>query len=134
MERAGRLIARLQAQGSLSTEELTLAAWPAAIGKRLASKTKAVAMVRDRLVVEVEDSLWQRNLNALRQQILKNLADLLGPRAPAEITFRVAIQRRPPQRAEPAAAAGLFGSDEADRIADPVMRRIYMKSRRKAGA
>ena len=133
MEQAGRLIAKMKAKGTPPADQLAVAAWPAAIGKRLATKTKAIGLVRDRLVVEVEDAIWQRNLHGLRNQILKNLSDLLGERAPQDLEFKIGIPRRPPQRAEAPASRGLF-ADEADGIADPVLRRIYIMSRRKAGA
>jgi hypothetical protein len=80
------------------------------------------------LTVEVEDELWQRNLQLLRTQIEANLEELLGPLAPRRLEFRIGVPRRPPQPARPAAA------DEADSIADPVLRHLYLASRRKAGA
>lgn len=133
MEQAGRLIAKMKAKGTPSAGELAVAAWPAAIGKRLAAKTKAIGVVRERLVVEVEDAVWQRNLHGLRNQILFNLTNLLGESAPQDLEFKIGIPRMPPRRAEPSYSASLF-ADEADRIADPVLRRIYIMSRRKAGA
>ena len=78
------------------------------------------------MVVEVEDDLWRRNLAGLRHQLLKNLRELLDSAAPSEIEYRIGIPRRPPAR-EVAASA-----DEADSIVDPVLRRIYINSRRKA--
>jgi len=129
MERAGRSFARwTAAQAHLSTEEMVVAAWPAAVGRRLAVRTRAVAMVRSRLVIEVEDSLWQRNLYLMRHQILAKLGDLLGGNAPGDLEFRIGIPRRPPQREDSAVR------DEADAISDPVLSRIYRISRRKAGA
>jgi hypothetical protein len=128
MERAGRLIPTLKGKAPLTRSELAMAAWPAVIGKRLAGRTKALELRGERLVVEVEDSLWQRNLHGLRGQILENFQKTMGPAAPGEIEFRVGAPKRPPQRAL------VFSRDEADRIADPVMRRIYVTSRRKAGA
>lgn len=117
------------AHNALSAEELALAAWPAAIGKRLAGRTRAVSLVRDRLVIEVEDAVWQRNLHALRTQILSNLGGILGAAAPADLEFRIGVPRRPPQREE---RVGL--PDEADGIADPILSHLYRVSRRKAGA
>jgi hypothetical protein len=129
MERAGRSFARwTAAQAHLSAEEMVMAAWPAAIGRRLAGRTRAVALVRSRLVVEVEDPVWQRNLYLLRHQILDKLKDLLGQNAPGDLEFRVGVPRRPPQREES------MVRDEADAITDPVLGRLYRISRRKAGA
>lgn len=140
MERAGRIIARIRtAQKHFTQEELTLAAWPAAIGKRLAGRTRAVAVQGNNLVVLVEDEQWKRNLYGLRQQILRNLSDLLESAAPQGIEFRIGVARRPPQREEASPSFSLTApavrpKDDADGIADPVLRRIYVNSRRKARA
>jgi hypothetical protein len=88
-------------------------------------------MVRTRLVVEVEDEVWQRQLFTLTRQILRNLHNRLGPELVEDIEFRVVPRRRGPQRAI-TAAAGAAVSDEADLIADPVLRTIYRASRKKA--
>lgn len=128
MESAARLIPKLKAKAPFTRAELAVAAWTAAVGKRLALRTKAVALVQGKLVVEVEDELWRRNLQALSGQILENLRKILGPEAPEHIEYRLGVPRRPPQRA-PAAPA-----DEANGIADFVLRRIYLASRGKAGA
>jgi hypothetical protein len=138
MERAGRIISKLKsARKHFTLEELTCAAWPAAVGKRLAARTRAVTMRGNRLIVEVEDDLWRRNLALLHPQLLKNFADLLEGAAPTQIEFRIGIPRRPPQREEAMGAFTLTSpvaraADDADGIADPVLRRIYINSRRKA--
>jgi hypothetical protein len=49
-----------------------------------------------------------------------------------ETYFRIVPRRREPQRAMQS-APGLF-ADEADAIEDPVMRGIYVASRKRAGA
>lgn len=138
MERAGRIISKLKsARKHFTLEDLSCAAWPAAVGKRLASRTRAVTLKGDRLIVEVEDDLWRRNLEVLHAQILRNFADLLEGAAPAHIEFRIGIPRRPPRREETPGAFALTSpvarvKDDADGIADPVLRRIYINSRRKA--
>jgi len=131
MERAGRTLAKwTQARAHLTPEAMAMAAWPAAVGKRLALRARPLALVRERLVVEVDDALWQRNLYALRGQILRKMADLLGEAAPQALEFRVGVPRRPPQVETHAGRT----ADEAESIADPVLSRIYRISRRKAGA
>ncbi|MBL0160114.1 MAG: DUF721 domain-containing protein [Bryobacterales bacterium] len=138
MERAGRIISKLKsARKHFTLEDLSCAAWPAAVGKRLASRTRAVTLKGNRLIVEVEDDLWRRNLEVLQPQILRNFADLLEGAAPTHIEFRIGIPRRPPQREEAPGAFTLTSpvariKDDADGIADPVLRRIYINSRRKA--
>jgi hypothetical protein len=96
MERAGRLIAQLKSKSALTPGELALAAWPPAVGKRLAQKAKAVSFDRGSITVEVEDELWRRNLAPLRGQILANLRKLTGLDLVEKIEFRLAVPRRPP--------------------------------------
>jgi hypothetical protein len=136
MEHAGRSFARSKAaRACLTPEERACAAWPAAVGKRLAGRARAVTLVRERLVVEVEDALWQRNLYSLRFQILENLAACLGEDSPRDIEFRIGVPRRPPMREETPLSGSRFApGDEAAGIADAVLRRIYLVSRRRAGA
>lgn len=131
MERASQLIRSLRFPGDMiSPEELACACWSEAVGKRIATRTRAVRMVRSRLIVEVEDVIWRRQLFTLSNQILKNLAKKLGPGAVEELEFRVVPRKREPARARRATPAGQ--SDEADSISDPVLRDIYKASRKKA--
>ena len=129
MERAAKAIARLNA-AALSPEQLATAAWGTAVGKRLAERTRAKTLVRTRLVVEVEDSVWQAQLYQLRHQILARIIAFLGPGIVDDLEFRVAataIPRRPPQQ-----AATLGSGEDADGIRDPVLRMVYKQSKKKA--
>lgn len=131
MERASKLIRGLRLPGgTLSGEELACAVWPQAVGKKVAAHTRAARMVRTRLIVEVEDKTWQRQLMALSRHILWNLEQTLGKGLVEDLEFRVVPRRREPQRAAQAVPA-LF-ADESDAIADPVLRSIYRASRKKA--
>jgi predicted nucleic acid-binding Zn ribbon protein len=114
----------------MSAEELACASWSSAVGKRIASHTRATRLVRTRLVIEVEDAIWQRQLFALTPHILKNLERSLGSGLVDDLEFRVIPRRREPQRAM-AVTAGT-SLDEADAIADPILRGIYRASRKKA--
>src|SRR5947209_18769127 len=74
MEPASKLIRSLRVSGDLiSAGELACSAWPEAVGKKVAAHTRAARMVRDRLIVEVEDALWQRQLFTLSRLILRKL-------------------------------------------------------------
>ena len=131
MERASTLIRGMKLPGgTLSGEELACAVWPQAVGKTIAGHTRAARLVRTRLVVEVEDITWQRQLNALSRHMVNNLSQILGEGAVDDIEFRIVPRRREPQRATEAAPA-LF-ADESAAIADPVMRSIYRAARKKA--
>ncbi len=133
MERASRLIRRLRLGGdAMSAEELACAAWALAVGKKIAAHTRAARMVRTRLIVEVEDGAWQRQLFTLSRHIVGNLEKSLGGGVVEDVEFRIVPRRREPERA--AQAAPGLAADEADEIADPVLRSIYRASRKRAQA
>lgn len=129
MEPAGRVVSKLKlGTRGLDEEALAQAAWPRAVGKKIATRTRPISLIRDRLVVEVEDQIWKNQLFTLRTQILKCLEDVLGRRVVAQLEFRVAVPRREAAVVE----QHDHRADEADKIADPVLRGIYIASRRKA--
>jgi hypothetical protein len=141
MERAVRLIQNNKLSKKVfSEEDLTRAVWPAAVGKAISAHTSRLTLVRTTLVVEVEDAIWQKQLFGLRGQILDRLRRVTGSAAVQDLEFRIAIQRRQPQRAEtrqsPAAIAvqAAMPYDEADSIQDPVLKKVYRLSRKKATA
>ena len=128
MERASRFLGKLT--GPIDVDDLARAAWPLAVGKKVAARTRPARMVRTRLIVEVEDPIWKRQLFALSSQILKNLERRLGPGIVEDLEFRVVPARREAQRAEVAQPSKAL--DDADDIADPTMRNMYKKARKKA--
>jgi hypothetical protein len=133
MERASKLIRGLKLSSDvLSAEDLACAVWPQAVGKKISAHTRASRMVRTRLIVEVEDYTWQRQLFSLTPHILGNLAKSVGGGLVEDLEFRIVPRRREPQRAAQAVPA-LF-PDEADGIDDPVLRGIYKASRKRAQA
>ena len=133
MERASKLIRGLRlSEDVLSAGDLACAAWPLAVGPRIAAHTRACRMVRTRLIVEVEDRIWQRQLFALTPQILGNLAKSVGGGLVEDLEFRIMPPRRDAQRAEAAQPGAPATLDDADQIADPVMRNMYKQARKKA--
>jgi predicted nucleic acid-binding Zn ribbon protein len=131
MERAGKLISKLKLPaGSVTPQDLALAGWAEAVGKRIANHTRALSLVTNRLVVEVEDLIWQRQLAVLKSQILKRLEEVLGQPMVREVEFRIPARRREPQRAGQPRPS----NDEADRIEDPVLRTIYKQRRGRKSA
>lgn len=133
MERASKTLTKLKSAAGISSEDLARAAWPEAVGKRIANRAIAVGLVRDRLIVEVDDAVWQQQLFHLEGQILKSLRKLIGDDLVRQLEFRVAIARRPPQFATQAAPAP-ESADEADGIDDFVLRTVYKQARKKATA
>jgi len=132
MERAGKALAKLKLSNAISEPELACAAWPVAVGKRLAAHATATKLVRGSLIVEVEDAVWQKQLFHLRHPILAKLSEVLGAGFIRDVEFRIATPRRPPQPARSIGKSPLF--DEADGIADPGMRIVYKQARKKASA
>ena len=132
MERAAKSLARLKLSEAITPEDLARAAWPAAVGKRIASHASAKSLVRDSLIIEVEDAIWRKNLFQLRFQILAKLSEVLGSGVVKDVEFRVPTTRRPPQPALRLSEKSAI--DEADGIADPGMRIVYKQARKKASA
>lgn len=106
----------------VSSEELAAAAWPAAVGKRLAARTGPVRLFGTKLVVEVEDTVWQRQLLTLTPQILPKLKAILGPEMVMHLEFRIGVPRREPARA-------VVADERADGIEDPIFKLLYLNSR-----
>ena len=133
MERASKLIRGLGLPPEVAdSERIACAAWAGCVGRKIARHTRAVRMVRTRLVVEVEDPLWRRQLFGMSRQIVAVLEKNLGAGLVEDIEFRVAPAKREPRRA--AASIPSAVSDDADAIGDPVLRVIYRASRRKASS
>ena len=134
MDQASRIIAGWSGASRLiSQERIAVGAWKKAVGARLAGRTRALKLVRETLVIEVEDQVWRENLWSLRRHILKNLENAIGAGIVLDLEFRVMPPRRQPARESASSSgAGLF--DEADAIADPGLRRIYKASRRRETA
>lgn len=125
MQRAASLIRKLKLPaGSDSPEDRAKAAWRLAAGARIEKHTIAASLVRNTLVIEVGDIVWQRQLHALRYQLLRNIEGILGEPLVTDLDFRPMPPRRKPQREVVAA--------NPDGIADPVLSLLYRKSKRQA--
>lgn len=126
MQRAGNLIGKHKlSRDSGDSEARAIAAWRVAAGKKIAEHTRATAIVRTSLIVEVEDVVWQRQLNTLRHFLIRNLTEILGEPMITEIDFRPMPPRIQPQRA---AAA------KPGQIEDPVLDLLYRQSRNRNSA
>jgi predicted nucleic acid-binding Zn ribbon protein len=134
MERAGKALAKLKFSAAISADELAFAAWPAAVGKRIAGHACPKALVRGCLVIETEDAIWQKQLFHLRFDILAQISEVLGGGVVTDLEFRTAktTPRRPPQSAQSHSETAL--ADDADSIQDPIFRILYKRSRKKATA
>ena len=118
MERAGRLIAKLKLSPAINDPETRArAAWNVAVGKKIAAHTRATVLVRDSLIIEVGDYVWQRQLATLEGVLLRNLEKALGEPLVKKLDFRPMPARRMPQRAETARPES--------GIEDPILDLIY---------
>jgi hypothetical protein len=131
MQRAGSVIGSKKALAKIADPEMrACAAWALAAGKNLSKHTRAVALVRGRLIVEVDDFLLQQQMMPLRGQILDNLARELGEVLVVDVDLRPTPPRRQPQPASSARPGGI--PNDADGIEDPVLAMLYRRARRKA--
>lgn len=127
MERAGRLIAKLKLSPELADPEVRArAAWKVAAGKKIGAHTLAAALVRDTLIVEVEDIIWQRQLATVEHFLLRNLRETLGEPLVKKIDFRPMPPRRRPQRAE---SARPQPEKTPEKVNDPVLDLLYRQQK-----
>ena len=123
MERAGRLLGKLKLPPQVAgAETRARAAWSIAAGKKIARHTRATSLVRDSLIVEVEDYIWQQNLARLEHFLVRNLAKELGEAVVKKIDFRPMPRRREPQRAESARS-------DAREVLDPILDVLYREAK-----
>lgn len=136
MDPALRLITRLKNE-VVDDEAQARSAWKRAIGPRLEAHARFRGLVRQRLVIEVDDKVWQSQLYSLQKPILAKLERILGRQVATQIEFQLAIPRMGPQ-AESGAEFLLVSpmpKDAAARsIQDPILRRNYMNSKRKSAS
>lgn len=104
--------------------------WKSAVGAKIANHSRVVQLRNRTLDVAVDDTVWKSQLEQLQQHIVERVRSVSGVAEIQRVTFRVSPPRIKPQVAQ----TPLFGADEADRIEDPLLRRIYKNSRRKAQA
>src|SRR5690349_21321369 len=133
MERAGKVIGKLRLKAvhlaGVKSYHLAPKAWAAAVGKTIAAHSRPVFLDGDRLIVEAEDVIWMSQLRSLEGAILDRIAKIVDAAMIRKLEFRVATQRRGPKTAVSSAVR-----DESTDIADPVLRRVYVASRRKSTA
>ncbi len=138
MERAARLVGKNKYSNKVFTnDDLARAVWPTAVGKAIAAHTSRLRLVRNTLIVEVEDAIWQKQLHHLTGSILERVRKVTGSDIVQDIEFRVGIPRREAARSETLERLELQivnAPDEAESIRDPVLKKVYRLSRKKATA
>jgi hypothetical protein len=135
MEQASRILARSKGLSKvIDNEQVACGAWAGVVGKRLARYSRASKLVRERLVVEVDDEVWKESLTGLRHQILRKLEMAIGEGIVGDIYFHVMPPRFAAQKQAGATLFDPVAGDEAEAIEDPGLRRIYRLSRRRETA
>ena len=131
MDRAGSILAKLGLLERASTLEQRMArCWASAVGRQIASRSRVLKLAESTLIVEVEDAVWQRQLQGLKKQILGRLRTESDSRLIRNIRFQVARPRKTP-KSQPMPSRK---ADEADGIEDPTLRKLYIAARKKESA
>jgi hypothetical protein len=132
------LPAILAASGSSEevAEAAAVAAWKHAVGDALSSHTAPLQLQDKRLVVAVEDGVWQRQLEQMRGQLLFRLNAVLGQTFVKSVEFRVdpekvrklghqeVSEQLNGARSSPAIPIELLAA--AAQIEDPGLRRTFL--------
>jgi len=123
---------RRSARGSEAEQEIALSYWAAAVGRKLARRTKPVRLDGDKLVVDVDGPILQEQLRILSRQIIGRLNASIGAELVRRIVFRVAAPGKISPQRDHATLGSAGAGDEAQAIEDPLLRRLYRHSRNKA--
>ena len=122
-------------------EDIIRSAWEHLAGKQLAARTRPLRIYsspgRTRLLVEVPDRSWPRQLRAYEGLLLDRVNHLLGETLVTELEWRVnpelaaplprpSLPRKPPARETDPALEGA-----AESIADPELRELFLRTAQK---
>jgi hypothetical protein len=137
MERAARLIKKNKySRQMISDEDIVRGLWASAVGPAIARHTCRLKIVRSTLIVEVEDAVWQKQLSRLSHQVAAQVRKLTGSGSIEEVEFRVGVPKREMMREERVTPVRqqepVEPRDESDQIQDPVLKKVYRLSRKRA--
>ena len=122
-------------------EEIIRSAWEHLAGKQLAARTRPLCIFsspgRIRLLVEVPDRSWSRQLRSYEGLLLERVNHLLGEKLVTDLEWRVNPElaaplprpsppRKPPARETDSALEGVALS-----IADPELRELFLRTAQK---
>jgi predicted nucleic acid-binding Zn ribbon protein len=111
-------------------EAACLAAWKHEVGETLSARAQPEKLRDSTLVVAVEDAVWQRQLEQMRDQFLFRLNKVLGKRVVRVLEFRIAPEKFAVQK--PAGDKSTTRSipielvSAAASIEDPALRRAFL--------
>jgi hypothetical protein len=116
-------------------EQAVFAAWSASVGSSVLKATAPIRLERKTLLIAVTDATWREQMKRIRGHALFKLNSLLGAPTVTAIEFIInkdfvtRNHRQPPEikfNAPEEQARPLRG--EADRIADPDIREIFLRA------
>jgi predicted nucleic acid-binding Zn ribbon protein len=81
---------RVAPQTSLAAVQ---AAWPEAVGERLAAVATPVSEQAGTLTIECADAVWAQELDLMQEALLERLRETVGERAPQALRFRLNSER-----------------------------------------
>jgi len=147
MERLDHILPRLlrkQPDRQFPVEDLVRANWSNLMGEHIAARTRVCRLLKDRLVVDVADANWQRQLARMQAQLVDRINQFLGRAAIVGLDLRVdaAIARSAgagrapvdgPPRKGPGQAAAIEQdlAQAAEAIPDPELRELFLRTSRK---
>jgi hypothetical protein len=119
-------------------EEIVRAAWEFLAGGPLARRTRVRRIYQDRLLIDVPSSTWRYHLRRYEAEIAERVNRLLGEPVVKSVEWHVnpelavvpaaagpAPARKPPARETDAAVV-----EAAQKIADPELRELFLKTAR----
>lgn len=113
-------------------EAACIGAWKHAVGETLSARAQAEALSNKTLLVAVEDKIWQRQLEQMRDQFLFRLNTVLGRRVVTAIEFRIMPEKFAIERVtanDPTSTARAIPIElisAASNIDDPVLRKAFL--------
>lgn len=136
MERASKILGSTRLGRKVcSQEQLAHAVWRAAVGKRLAAHTHPSWLMGKTLTVEVADDVWAAQLEPLLAQIVRKMTSVAGWAMVESVKLAVVPHRRGMAVETKAGVRRRLASGEApEHVEDPVLARIYERSRRRESA
>ena len=112
-------------------EAACLGAWKLAVGETLSARAQAESLRDHTLLVAVEDKVWQRQLEQMRDQFLFRLNKVLGRPVVKVMEFRIApekfaIKRPAALGADAKRAIPIELISAAAQIEDPGLRKAFL--------
>ena len=111
-------------------EAACLGAWKHAVGETLSARARAESLRDHKLIIAVEDKVWQRQLEQMRDQFLFRLNKVLGRQVVKVVEFRIAPEKFAVQKSvadkNPTQSIPIELISAAASIEDPGLRKAFL--------